>query len=227
MLWNSHEINGFTIRAEDGTLGTVYDFLFEDRTWLIRWLVVDTSHWLPNRKVLLPTFSLGHPDPRKKEFDVRLTKKQVEESPSTNTDLPVSRQMETHIFENYGWWPYWGVAYIPPSHLPPNGSAALDTESRDGDPHLRSLRQVSGYQIHARDGIVGPVNQFLIGESDWGIHYLLVEPHHGRPDRKVMISPNWIDRVDWIAAEISLTVDRAAVISLPDYTSESLIASGA
>jgi PRC-barrel domain len=54
MLRNASTINGYAIAASDGELGTVSDFLFDDATWLVRWLVVDTGNWLSGRKVLLP-----------------------------------------------------------------------------------------------------------------------------------------------------------------------------
>ena len=64
MLWNASAINGYAIAASDGRLGTVSDFLFDDASWLVRWLVVDTGKWLSGRKVLLPPSALGHPDPK-------------------------------------------------------------------------------------------------------------------------------------------------------------------
>ena len=63
MLWNASAINGYAIAASDGRLGTVSDFLFDDASWLVRWLVVDTGNWLSGRKVLLPPVVLGHLDP--------------------------------------------------------------------------------------------------------------------------------------------------------------------
>jgi hypothetical protein len=63
MLWTASGIKGYAILAIDGTIGTVSDFLFDDDSWLVRWLVVDTGTWLSGRKVLLPPFVLGHADP--------------------------------------------------------------------------------------------------------------------------------------------------------------------
>jgi hypothetical protein len=51
----------------------VSDFLFDDVSWLVRWLVVDTGNWLSGRKVLLPAMALGHLDAERREFAVRLT----------------------------------------------------------------------------------------------------------------------------------------------------------
>jgi hypothetical protein len=98
MLWNASAIKGYAIAASDGQLGTVSDFLFDDASWLIRWLVVDTGNWLSGRKVLLPPMVLGHPHPTEHEFPVRLTRQQVKDSPDINADQPVSRQMETHVY---------------------------------------------------------------------------------------------------------------------------------
>ncbi len=61
MLRNASAINGYAIAASDGRIGTVSDFLFDDASWLVRWLVVDTGKWLSGRKVLLPPSVLGHP----------------------------------------------------------------------------------------------------------------------------------------------------------------------
>jgi hypothetical protein len=54
MLWTASGIKGYAIRASDGEIGTVVDFLFADDSWVVRWLVVDTGNWLPGRKDLLP-----------------------------------------------------------------------------------------------------------------------------------------------------------------------------
>src|SRR5271156_3109704 len=111
MLWNASSIKGYAIEATDGRLGTVSDFLFDDASWLVRWLVVDTGKWLSGRKVLLPPLVLGHLDPMRQEFSVKLTMQQVKDSPDIDTKQSVSRQMETNIYDYYGWSPYWGTGF--------------------------------------------------------------------------------------------------------------------
>ena len=107
MLWNAASLKGYAIEASDGRLGTVSDFLFDDASWLVRWLVVDTGKWLSGRKVLLPPTALGHLDEKREQFSVRLTMQAVKDSPDIDADRPVSRQMETHVYDYYGWNPYW------------------------------------------------------------------------------------------------------------------------
>jgi Cu+-exporting ATPase len=70
MLRKASAVNGYATSASDGRLGTVSDFLFDDASWLVRWLVVDTGKWLSGRKVLLPPSVLGQIDSSGLEFAV-------------------------------------------------------------------------------------------------------------------------------------------------------------
>ena len=94
MLWDASALDGYAIEASDGRIGSVSDFLFEDTSWKVRWLVVDTGGWLSGRKVLLPLSALEKPDPSLRQFPVKLTMQQVKDSPDIDTDRPVSRQHE-------------------------------------------------------------------------------------------------------------------------------------
>ena len=102
MIWKASNLNRYAIAALDGHLGFVSDFLFDDTSWSIRWLVVDTGKWLTSRKVLLPVSVLGHVDDSRKAFAVRLTRQQIKDSPDVDADQPVSRQMESSVYDYYG-----------------------------------------------------------------------------------------------------------------------------
>jgi hypothetical protein len=151
MLRNAKDLHGLTIRATDGEIGTVDQFYFEDETWAIRYLTVDTGGWLGGRQVLLSPISvLGVPDWQTKRLDVALTKEQVENSPDINTHQPVSRQHEIAYFGYYGYPFYWGGSNLwgagpNPAGLAipiPLSSEAIADNLADGskDSHLRSSR---------------------------------------------------------------------------------------
>ena len=46
------------------------------------------------------------------QLDVKLTKAQVESSPSWQEHQPVSQQMQNRVYDHYGWDPTWGGAYF-------------------------------------------------------------------------------------------------------------------
>jgi hypothetical protein len=85
MMLVGSALKSFGIQASDGEIGTVGDFLFDDRTWKIRWMVVDTGGWLAGRKILMHPSAIGQPDYRREKIVVRLTKQEVEDSGSVRT----------------------------------------------------------------------------------------------------------------------------------------------
>lgn len=234
MLWNASAINGFAVAASDGEIGTVNDLLFEDVGWAVRWLVVDTGNWLTGRKVLLPLGALGQPDAVQRRFPVKLTRQQVRDSPDIDVDQPVSRQAESLIYEHYGWDPYWGGSLIPMSNaiatpfvaplglsLPePPGPEGADAPHAVADRHLRSMAAVTGHRIHASDGEIGHVADFLVDDTAWHIRYLMVETGTWWPGEQVLISPQSVRNIDWAANLVHLDVDRRKVRDSPSYDPE-------
>src|ERR1017187_10522195 len=87
MLTNATQLKGFVIRATDGELGTVDEFYFDDETWAIRYLTVETGGWLGGRQVLISPISVIHTDWEAKRLEVALTKKQVEHRDRKSTRL--------------------------------------------------------------------------------------------------------------------------------------------
>ncbi len=231
MLWDASAINGYAVEASDGRLGTVSDLLFEDVGWVIRWLVVDTGNWLPGRKVLLPLSALGRPDRVLRRFPVKLTMQQVRDSPDVVTDQPVSRQHEANLYDYYGWDPYWAGGFLPmndaiamplavPLHLSsskPRDVGETDAPSSERDPHLRSAAVVTGYHIHATDGEIGHVEDFLVEDAGWSIRYLKVDTRNWWPGERVLIAPSSVREIDWTDSLIHLDVNRQKVKGSPRY----------
>lgn len=218
MLWDASVMKGYAIEARDGRLGIVADFLFEDASWMIRWLVVDTGHWLSGRKVLLPPSALGRPDPQSRRFPIKLTTQQVKDSPEIDTDLPVSRQMESHVYDFYGWDPYWmgamATPFVAPLYLPrskPLERVRADPQSKEGDPHLRSTAAITGYHIHATDAQIGHVEDFLVDDTGWSIRYLVVDTRNWLPGEQILISPRTVREIDWADRSIHLNISRQRV----------------
>jgi hypothetical protein len=232
MLSNLSLLNDFTIAASDGHIGSVSDFLFDDGSWRIRWLVVDTGSWLPGRKVLLPPHVLGRPDTEARLFPVSLTMQAVRESPPIDTDRPVSRQMEINTYDYYGWAPYWtnglimggiGGGLIPLNGPGPHwNSDALDKRGGVGNPHLRSTKSVTGYHIHARDGEIGHIHDFLIDQNDWSIQELVIDTHNWWPGETVTLSPLHAFEVDWATKSVNVGLDRQQIKDGPRYDSRVL-----
>jgi hypothetical protein len=251
MLWRCSEIDGYEIAASDGAIGSVDDMLFDEARWTVRWLVVDTGTWLSGRRVLLPPAALGHPEAATQRFPVKLTRAQVETSPSFDTDRPVSRQVEAGLYDYYGWSPYWAGDLMPPLGylsggagagflLPPDGGEAMQMGSagyKPGsgatvpdeppeDPQLYSIGDTTGHAISASDGDIGHVEDFLVDEDGWRVRYMLVDTRNWLPGRKVLIAPQWITAVDWPERRVHVDLARHAVETSPEFDPTRPIARG-
>ena len=232
MLRNAKELHGFTIRATDGELGTVDQFYFDDESWAIRYLTVETGGWLGGRPVLISPISvLGVPDWQAKRLDVALTKKQVENSPDINTHQPVSRQHEIAYFGYYGYPFYWGgsnlwgaAPYPAGLAIPASTEAIAERPPKDpADTHLRSSQEVTGYYIEASDGEIGRVDGFVIDDEDWAIRYIEVATRNWWPGKKVLVSPAWAERVSWEDSKVYFGLTREAIKDAPEYVESTMI----
>ncbi|MFW6303014.1 MAG: PRC-barrel domain-containing protein [Candidatus Sumerlaeota bacterium] len=221
MLKSLNEIMKFSVEATDGEMGSVYDFLFSDKNWAIRYLVVDTGNWLPGRKVLVPVTALGEVDWTDQTFSVDETREEIKEGPDIDTDKPVSRQEEEMLHGFYGWFPYWQTGIQPAStgimtRIPEPAQAEQEARKK-GDPHLRSTREVDGYHINATDGEIGHVEDFLADEEQWIIRFLVVDTRNWLPSKKVLISPQWATEVDWHDQQLHMDKSRQEIREAPEY----------
>ena len=84
MLHKTSRLKGFHLHATDGEIGHVDDFLV-DPSWKVAYLVVDTSNWVGGKSVLVSPTAITNIDVEKQEIRVRLTRKEIEKSPSIDT----------------------------------------------------------------------------------------------------------------------------------------------
>jgi hypothetical protein len=212
MLDKAKTLTGYSLHSLDGDIGKAKDFYFDDRDWTIRYLVADTGEWLISRQVLISPHSLAGVDRDQGSITVKLTKDQIEHSPTLNRDKPVSRQFERAYFGFYGLPVYFG---FEPDRIKAGNSA--QTRKKRGDPDLRSAHAVSGHHVEASDGEIGHVEDFLIDDETWAIRYLIVDTKDWLPGKKVLISPKWIERVSWSEKQVVVDLTREAVQQAPEY----------
>jgi sporulation protein YlmC with PRC-barrel domain len=228
---------GCAMRATDGEIGKVKEFYFDDETWVVRYLIVDTGNWLSGRAVLISTEAIVNADWDSKTFLVNLTKEQVKNSPDINTDLPVSRQQEIQLLQYYPWTQYWGDGYygrisgemaVSPGPLVmglprTNLTEEKNKQEQNDDKHLRSTDNVTGYNIKATDGAIGDVEDFILDDTKWKIDFLIVDTGNWLPGKKVLISPKLINEIDWEYSNVSVETSVVFIKSSPEYDPTQLI----
>lgn len=228
MLFNSKTLESYKLTATDGEIGHVSEFYFDDEHWTIRYLVAATGNWLTGRQVLISPHSLIAANKKDHHIATKLTKAQIERSPSLETDKPVSKQFELEYHGYYGWPSYWGGPstwgmYDMPAQDPELWGGEAQSGDQGGDHHLRSTQEVTMYDIHATDGDIGGVEDFIIDDVTWTIRYLIVDTGNWWPGKRVLISPEWIERVSWDESKVFINLTREEIKASPAYLPESLL----
>lgn len=235
MLVKATDTTGYDVRASDGILGTISDLLFDDASWTVRWLVVETGNWWADHRVLIPASALGHPDTAARSLAVNLTMAQVKGSPDVDTHRPVSRQFESRAYDYYGFSPYWGtdlymsgfaywdgiVPMAPILEVDRREDEIVEMMRQNDDPNLRSVAEISGYHIHASDGEIGHLSDVLIEDSDWSLRYLIVNTSNWWQGKEVLISPRSTQSIRWTEHLIYLGVNRDHIRTSPEYDASS------
>ncbi len=232
MLRSLKDLQGYRLLAIDGEIGKVHDFYFDDHFWYTRYLVVSTGKWLPGRLVLISPMSLGQPEWETKDLPVDLTKEQIENSPPIEKAKPISRQMEMQLAKYYQWPMYWTgngatMPSMPPIEMDKGAKEAEKTkeqkqkERNDYEPNLRSAREVIDYEIEALDGEIGHVEDFVVEDDTWVFRYMVIDTRkwlHFLPGgRKVLVSPEWIERVDWGESKVVVDLTQENIKNSPEF----------
>ncbi len=224
-------ILGHSISATDGDIGAARDMLFDDHSWEIRYLVVDTSKWLPGRRVLIVPSELKKPDWKNKKFPVELSREHIKSSPPLATDKPVSHQYESKLHRHFSWRPYWETR-TPGEHahrmrpdarnyIPPQPAEHTDKmPPLDGDPHLRSVKEIMGYQLKASTGEYGQIVDFVIDDESWTVGYLTVEFRRLMPGKKVLLPHALITSIDWDNKSISVDASIEMISNAPPFDND-------
>jgi hypothetical protein len=221
MLSNAKALKGYKLNSLDGDIGKVKAFYFDDRHWTIRYLVAETGNWLAGRQVLISPYALVAVSSQEQHITIDLTKKQIEDSPSLNSDKPVSRQFEQAYYAYYGWPMYWSGlnawGYYPNLVRDPKQWKHTIPGEQAWDPHLRSTDAVNGYYIQATNGEIGHIEDFIIDDETWAIRYLIIATHNWWPGKRVLLSPQWVERVSWGERKVFVNLSRETIKQAPEY----------
>lgn len=80
-LRSTEKVTGYNIKAVDDTVGDVEDFIIDDNNWKIKYLVVDTGHWFPGKKVIISPDWISEINWESSDVVIKATVEQVKNSP--------------------------------------------------------------------------------------------------------------------------------------------------
>ena len=213
MLKNLKDTEGFKIHAQDGEIGKVKDFLFDDHSWTIRYMVVNTGSWRFGQSVLVATDAFSKVEWDQKRFDVSITRKMIEDSPHLDEHIPISRKHEELLRTHFSWPIYWSNEAAPIT-LPFNPEETRHKPSYDAN--LESVNDIERFSIHATDGKIGKIEGFIVDEK-WVIRYFVIDSSNWLTGRKVIVSPEWINSFDNDQGIILINHTKQEIKESPEY----------
>jgi hypothetical protein len=133
----------------DGDEKCVRNFLFDDQSWSIRFLVIDLGSWLTRRLVVVSTAAVDEPDWARKAVAAHLTKEQLLKSPDVDSQKPVSRQQQLALREHFGWPDHASDCFIPSTLVPEQREFPVRTQD-----DLRMVGYTRNPDLRGRDYLV-------------------------------------------------------------------------
>jgi hypothetical protein len=230
MLQRLEGMLGADVAATDGSIGTLHDVLMDDETWTVRYVAVDTGMWL-GRVVLVSPISIERPDWQGRTFPLRLTRAEIEQSPDLLSRPRFTRDEEREFSAYYGYPFYWSgpslwgwaerpgaLTSAPPSgYMPPVANEADPAGVDALTTSIYSGKDVRGYHIHALDGEIGHVDDFIIDEDTWSIRYLQLDTSNWIGGKTVLLGTRWVQRMDPADGKIHVEVVKERIENSPEF----------
>jgi hypothetical protein len=106
-LRSAREVTGYTIQARDGELGHVADFIVDDESWVLRYIVVDTRNWWPGKHVLVSPQWIASVHWSQSSVVVDLLRETIKASLEYDPAMLLNRADETRLHQSLQRTPYW------------------------------------------------------------------------------------------------------------------------
>ena len=100
------DVTGYSIQATDGEIGHVDDFVVDEESWTIRYMIASTRNWWPGKKVLISPQWIANVDWKNSNLYVNLSRQAIKSGPEYDPEK-LSRSYETELYKHYGQPNYW------------------------------------------------------------------------------------------------------------------------
>lgn len=180
MYYLTSSLLTYNIDATDGEMGKIKDIYIDDNDWKIRYVIVDTRKWLPERKVLLPPDIFIGVNTEKEAMEVEYDKNTIKNSPPVPEGTDLTRDKENQLFNYFGWTRYWHDDVILSGEKRPLGRVGSNEEEwyerianpvydadeeelirQHRDNNLRSYEEIMQARVHGKNGKLGKVANFI------------------------------------------------------------------
>lgn len=204
MLRSLSEWLGRPVVAGDEPLGTVEDAVLDVLNWRLRYLVVD----LDGRPALLIPRAVTLPE-GDQPLQLAISREQLAGSPPI-PETGLTDDYETALENHYGW-------ELEQIEL----ETDIDEEGAQATDHLLRFAEIRGHALRAPDGRAGRLEDFVVGDENWALFYMVVgSTGLFEPDRQVLLPPTWVEMI--AEGEIAVELSKETIQKSRPYEPENL-----
>jgi len=203
------ELLGYDLLGTDGRIGQLHELYFSDEDWDILYLVADTGRVLPGRKVLISPLVVQRANSSSRIVDLEISQEQIRQGSAATAQPALCHHMLVQLSRYYGWPDYAGGVVM--------GDAESGVKTSSVRPLLRAIVEVLGTTVQGADGQIGQVEDCIVDDETWIIRYLVVSSSDQFWDAKTLLSPQWIDTLDWNTPNFHVGFTRETIRSSPEY----------
>lgn len=207
-----NDMKKFNLQTENGDAGLIHDLYFDDSSWAIKYLVIDSGGWFPGKRLILPVSEIGDAVEALQIIRVNFRREDIENGPGIDEVKPVSRQIVRTLISHHK------VLILLPTdnHYLPNWlikilkAVSSQTEKMPapaaGHHQLRSAREIVGYNVIYNDEKIGFLSDLIVDTVDWTIQSIVAKQRKPLMEKSVlMLSPEHVDTFDWAGHQIELS----------------------
>jgi hypothetical protein len=112
-------VTGYHIQAKDGEIGHIEDFILDDQTWEIRYLIINTQNWWPGKKVLIAPDWIENVSWKESKVFVKVLRDAIKSAPEYFELESFTREDEIELHRHYKSQGYWvdAMSQEHPEHL--------------------------------------------------------------------------------------------------------------
>lgn len=222
------ELTAYKLRTKDGETAGIKDFLFDEKSWVVRYIEADFGSVFKSKKVLIPKAFFDIPKWDRKEFPIGLSKEDIDKCPKIEDHLPVSKKYEETLHKHFKLKPYWtGLAsdplaaiYSPPVKLTPGD----EIKEENLDTILRSYSEITGYQVRATDEKFGHIYDLIIDDTSWHISHAVIDTSKWMPwSKRVMVAIQWIKTISYSEMMIHVNLAVETIENAPEFDPDKAI----
>jgi hypothetical protein len=101
------KVKGYKVQGADEDIGHITDFLVDEQTFAIRYVIVQTSDWWFGNQVLISPQWFSEVQWSDSTVIVKHTRDEIQSAPTYNSTEKLERSREEDIHKHYGFHGYW------------------------------------------------------------------------------------------------------------------------